>query len=82
MQPYPAPDLKQYWYKFLTGVLSLLSMRKTWLMVAADLAAYTQYRAGTITPEEFLAIVLGGLATLIVGITAEDVAGKLGRGKA
>lgn len=77
MNTFTPPDLKAYWYKFLTGLLSLLTMRKFWLKVAADVAAYAQYQQGTLTAGEFLAIFLTGIGGLIAAITAEDVAAKL-----
>jgi hypothetical protein len=78
---YEAPNLQDYWNRLLTGVLSLLTMRKTWITVAAILTAYGQQRAGAISAEEFLAVVLGGAATLIVTVTAEDIAQKANAGK-
>jgi hypothetical protein len=75
-----APNLTYYRNRLLTGVLSLLTMRKTWLTAAALLTAYGQQRAGAITAEEFLAIFLGGMATLIVTVTAEDIAQKAAGG--
>jgi hypothetical protein len=77
---YDPPNLQAYWNRLLTGVLSLLTMRKTWLAAAGVLTAYSQARAGAITSEEFLGVVLASLATLIVAVTAEDIAQKVAQG--
>jgi hypothetical protein len=74
--PISTPDLQLYWQKFLIGLLQLITSRKFWLKVAADLVAYQQLRQGAITPEEFLAVFLGGTATLILAIAHEDAAAK------
>lgn len=78
--PLSKPDLGVYWTKFLIGLLSLATSRKFWLKVAADLVAYQQLRAGAISAEEFLAVFLGGAATLILAISVEDAAAKKAAG--
>ena len=67
-----APDLKQYWYKLLAGLLSTLTSRKFWIMLGADLAAYQQLLERAITPDAFLLVVVSGAVAFIGATVYED----------
>jgi hypothetical protein len=74
--PINSNDLKVYWNKFLISLLLLITSRKFWLKVAADIVTYQQFQQGAISAEFFLAEVLGSTATLIVAIAHEDAAAR------
>lgn len=69
-------DLKAAWAKFLAGLLRVLSMAKFWVMIGADLTAYSQLAAGGITGAQFVGVVAGGAVALILAIAHEDAAEK------
>lgn len=76
-----APDLRQYWYKLLAGVLSTLTSRKFWAMAAADLAAYQQLLEKTITADAFLLVVVGSAVAFMATTAYEDKGKSEGQSK-